>query len=336
MSHLNRTVGNPLLAICQKSITGHPKAPAAAFMLNGCLQALNTGLVPGNHNADNVDSDLSAFRHLTFPTHSIQTNSLKAFSLTSFGFGQKGGQLIGIHPRYLYGAIDRISYESYAARVTKRTRSCNRAYLYAMLENRIVACKTVPQYAPGDQDAVLLNPQSRISAETPQGEAWRYISEKLEGDQHDIEAASEVDRSMSTPDDAPTPRSAESIGSPTSTSATSINSSLGAEVLGAKAWLEGATASAGNDKNVGVGVDVENIFSNVDLDAQGTFAQRNYTEDERAIAVCSADPKRSFTGKWSAKEAVFKSLGVRSKGAGAQMKDIEILASKEGGPVVKV
>lgn len=87
MSHLGRTLGNPLLAICQKSLTGHPKAPAAAFMLNGCLQALNTGLIPGNRNADNVDSVLSAFPHITFPTRSIQTRSLKAFSMTSFGFG---------------------------------------------------------------------------------------------------------------------------------------------------------------------------------------------------------------------------------------------------------
>ena len=336
MSHLNRTIGNPLLAICQKSITGHPKAPAAAFMLNGCLQVLNTGLVPGNHNADNVDADLSTFAHLTFPAYSIQTNSLKAFSLTSFGFGQKGGQLIGIHPRFLYGTIDRTSYESYAARVTNRTRSCNHAYLYAMLENRIVACKTVPQYAPVDQDAVLLNPHSRISIGSPQGEARRFEADKLEGTHQGIEGISEVDRFMSTPDNAPTPRSTESTDTATSTSATSINSNLCAETLGTKAWLEEATACAGSEQNIGVGVDLETTFSNVDLDARGTFAQRNYTENERAIAICSADPRHSFTGKWSAKEAVFKSLGVKSKGAGAQMKDIEILPSKEGGPVVKV
>ena len=38
----------------------------------------------------------------------------------------------------------------------------------------------------------------------------------------------------------------------------------------------------------------------------------------------------------SAKEAVFKSMGVESKGAGAGMKDIEILSDEKGAPVVKV
>ena len=330
MSHLKRTVGNPLLAICQKSITGHPKAPAAAFMLNGCLQALNTGLVPGNRNADNVDPLLSAFPHLTFPTRSIQTGSLKAFSLTCFGFGQKGGQLIGIHPRYLYGAIDRASYTSYTARVRTRTRLCNRDYLYALLENRIVACKAAPQYAPADQDAVLLDPLARISAETPQGEPWRYVTEKFKADQHENDTASESERLTSNRDDTATSHSQPC------TSLTSSSSGSGIEMAGTETWLQNRADCVGRDQNISVGIDVEDILSNLDSDLQGTFVQRNYTTEERAVAVRSADPKRALTGKWSAKEAVFKSLGVKSKGAGAAMKDIEVLSGKEGRPIVKV
>lgn len=50
------------------------------------------------------------------------------------------------------------------------------------------------------------------------------------------------------------------------------------------------------------------------------------------IEYCSAapDPTASFAGRWAAKEAVFKSLSVSSKGAGASMQDIEILPTETG------
>ena len=51
LQHLGRKKGNALLAIFQKYLTGHPKGAAGAWMVNGCLQALNSGLVPGNRNA---------------------------------------------------------------------------------------------------------------------------------------------------------------------------------------------------------------------------------------------------------------------------------------------
>lgn len=45
------------------------------------------------------------------------------------------------------------------------------------------------------------------------------------------------------------------------------------------------------------------------------------------------DSDASFAGRWAAKEAVFKALGVASKGAGASMKDIEI-QNTDVGPIV--
>ena len=44
MKHLGRKKGNALLGIFQKYLTGHPKGAAGAFMFNGCLQVLNSGL----------------------------------------------------------------------------------------------------------------------------------------------------------------------------------------------------------------------------------------------------------------------------------------------------
>ncbi|KAG8960156.1 3-oxoacyl-[acyl-carrier-protein] synthase, partial [Tulasnella sp. 408] len=46
------------------------------------------------------------------------------------------------------------------------------------------------------------------------------------------------------------------------------------------------------------------------------------------------NPAASFAARWAGKEAVFKSLGVSSKGAGAGMKDIEILPNTDGVPEV--
>jgi phosphopantetheine--protein transferase-like protein len=51
--------------------------------------------------------------------------------------------------------------------------------------------------------------------------------------------------------------------------------------------------------------------------------------------VPKSEPSAAFADRWCAKEAVFKSLGVVSEGAGAQLKDIEIL-SDEGRPKVVV
>lgn len=64
------------------------------------------------------------------------------------------------------------------------------------------------------------------------------------------------------------------------------------------------------------------------------FVKRNFTEAE--IAYCRGQPssESSFAARWVGKEAVFKSLGVSSKGAAAPMKDIEILPDESGVPTV--
>lgn len=89
LEHLGRKKGNALLGIFQKYLTGHPKGAAGAWMFNGCLQVLNSGLVPGNRNADNIDQVMEKFDHIVYPSRSLQTDGIKAFSVTSFGFGQK-------------------------------------------------------------------------------------------------------------------------------------------------------------------------------------------------------------------------------------------------------
>lgn len=88
LEHLGRMTGNCILSIFQKYLTGHPKGAAAAWMLNGLLQSMMTGIVPGNRNADNIDKELEACDHIVFLNRSLHTYGFKAALLKSFGFGQ--------------------------------------------------------------------------------------------------------------------------------------------------------------------------------------------------------------------------------------------------------
>ncbi|KAF7715224.1 Fatty acid synthase alpha subunit [Penicillium ucsense] len=172
MRHLGRTPGNPLFAISQKYLTGHPKGAAGAWMLNGGLQVLDSGLIPGNRNLDSVDDQLEKNEYIVYPNHSIQTGGLKAFSLTSFGFGQKGAQAIVVHPRYLYAMVEAQEYERYRARRLTRYRKAFRFFHRGLVTNTMFVPKTEAPYSPAHQNAVLLNPTARAAAST--GSAIQY------------------------------------------------------------------------------------------------------------------------------------------------------------------
>lgn len=101
------------------------------------------------------------------------------------------------------------------------------------------------------------------------------------------------------------------------------------------AGLEASAKSlvAAADKVFAVGTDVELIAAVPSVNT--TFVERNFTEAEQIYCAQAADPAASFAGRWSAKEAVFKSLKTTSKGGAAGMKDIEI-TSEKGIPGVKL
>ena len=295
MQHLGRKKGNALLGIFQKYLTGHPKGAAGAWMFNGCLQVLNSGMVPGNRNADNVDQVMEKFDYIVYPSRTIQTDGIKAFSVTSFGFGQKGAQAIGIHPKYLFATLDAQRYAAYAAKVQARQKRAYRFFHNGLVNNSLFVAKTQSPYTPADESKVFLNPIARVSQDGRTAElAYR-------------------------PSSAPPEKSTATADQRTESTRRMVES------------LAKATASA----NSKVGVDVETIEAvNVQND---TFVERNFTAQEQEYCRKAAAPLASFAGKWSAKEAVFKSLGVSGKGAGAGMRDIEIVKDGEtGAPVVRV
>ena len=330
MNHLGRK-GIPLLAICQKSVTGHPKAPAAAWMLNGCLQVLNTGLVPGNYNCDNIDPALEKIENLIFPTEPIQMKEVKAFLLSSFGFGQKGAQMVGIAPKYLFATLDRSSYENYSERCSQRKRSANRAFARALMTNSIFKAQAHPPYEAKDESNVLLDPMARASTDQndhgvhnvhfdhanlggdieEEPSKWQSLSATPFNEPVDMKAVPEISPPKPDPD-------LDSTAILAQTSLTYLLNSMP------------ANTSIGS-----IGIDLESLDT-FTSDSDTIFLSRNYTDAELDFATRSRDPHATFVSRWCAKEAIFKSLGVKSKGAGAPLREIEIWSDGNEAPRVKV
>ncbi|KAL4749847.1 3-oxoacyl-synthase [Aspergillus terricola var. indicus] len=163
MRHLGRKKGNPLLAVCQKSLTGHPKAGAGAWQLNGCLQMMQENIIPGNRNADNIDKQLREFEHIVYPMQSLKVPEIKATLLTSFGFGQKGAINIMVSPRYLFASLSKSDYEDYRSRTTKRQRSATPTFVSRIMKNNLVQVKTRPPWNdPEAMQNFFLDPTSRV------------------------------------------------------------------------------------------------------------------------------------------------------------------------------
>ena len=147
MKHLGRSEGNPVVGVFQKFLTGHPKGAAGAWMMNGALQILNTSIIPGNRNADNIDKLLEQYEYVLFPSKSLKTNGIKAVSITSFGFGQKGAQAIVVHPDYLYAAIDESKYNEYKSKVNKREKTAYKYFHNGMITNKLFVSKEHAPYS---------------------------------------------------------------------------------------------------------------------------------------------------------------------------------------------
>lgn len=163
LEHLGRTTGNCILSIFQKYLTGHPKGAAAAWMLNGLLQSMMTGIVPGNRNADNIDKELEACDHIVFLNRSLHTYGFKAGLLKSFGFGQVGGEILVIHPDY---ALAQLSPQEFDAYVQRRQMRYNMAYRHwhdSMTQRKaFVMIKDHAPYAATEEQKIYLDPKVHI------------------------------------------------------------------------------------------------------------------------------------------------------------------------------
>jgi fatty acid synthase subunit alpha, fungi type len=208
----------------------------------------------------------------------MQTDGLKAASVTSFGFGQVGGQVIVVHPDYLLATLEAPELEAYVAKLQLREKYAYRYLHKGMTDNTLVQIKHAAPYTAEEEARVYLNPLARLDSKN------KFTFP---------DASSRYNKRT------------ESI-------------------------VEALTSSVGETD---VGVDVETIDS-INIENE-EFLTRNFTDAELAYCRKAPSPQASFAGTWSAKEAVFKSLGVKSAGGGAALKEIEIIRDENGKPQVQ-
>ncbi|KAI8318051.1 hypothetical protein GQ54DRAFT_323123 [Martensiomyces pterosporus] len=162
LEHLGRTPGLAVPAVCQKWLTGHPKGPAAAWKLNGVLQSLRTGIVPGNRNADNIDPEFERLEHIIYPSRSIQTPGIKAGLLKSFGFGQVGGEILVVHPDYVLAVLTCEELQEYNKKLKHREAKSYRYWQDTLVgSHSLVQIKSAPPYSLEKERQVYLDPLAR-------------------------------------------------------------------------------------------------------------------------------------------------------------------------------
>lgn len=113
---MGRTEGNPLPVIAQKALTGHSKGGAAAWQMNGVLQAMADGIIPGMPNLDEPDMRLGDLTPLVYPDRPIEVGpgALKAALVTSLGFGHVGACVCLVHPDVVLARLPTADRKAYA------------------------------------------------------------------------------------------------------------------------------------------------------------------------------------------------------------------------------
>ena len=369
LEHLGRTPGKPVFVVAQKALTGHPKGAAAAWMLNGALQCMGSGIIPGNPNGDDIDAELRGFSHLAFVSSPINVSAgggVSAVLLKSFGFGQAGGEILLIHPDYLLAALPASTLAWYTAAREERGRGAYR-HGQAVLAGRLplIGIKDAPPYTPSQERAVYLDPSAR-TRQDPVSKKWAFV----DADLAPAAAAVPKQRLSSKPAKGPTAAAAGGAAADLekavrgATAALTDGMAAAAAVAPARSQQGDSSSSSGAAAAASVGVDVEPIatFAASAAVAQrlggaeqqqqlsssaSVFLHRNFTPAEIAYCAAAADPASSLAGRWAAKEAVVKALTsaaaastIKSsvsgttpfslRGAGAGLLDIEVLP---GAPV---
>ncbi|OMJ21424.1 Fatty acid synthase subunit alpha [Smittium culicis] len=307
--HLGRTPGNACPAIFQKYLTGHPKGPAASWMLNGMMQCLLSGIIPGNRNADNIDAEMDKFDFVLYPSQSIQTDGLKAGLLKSFGFGQVGGEVLVVHPEYLLASLSESKYNDYINKLTKRSLKAYRYYHNSLTGvHPYVVIKTEAPYSKDQESEVYLNPLARAQF-NPKDNSYHFKNANTPANPNFTKLDSE--------------------------SANLLVKSISPEV---NLSILGEAGSSESQRGVGIDFELVSSFNSENMN----FIERNFTASEINYCLSRPDPQSSFTGKWCAKEAVIKAVSsfnpnipkVWNQGEAAPLIEIEIATSDSGAPSV--
>ncbi len=209
-----------------------------------------------------------------------------------------------LHPRYVLGAVNPNEYEVYKLRNRERALSCYKAMTSMMTTNSLVRVKDAPPYTKDLEVPVLMNSMARATLDPKSG---NYLFSKKLSTKPDYDLAN-VQAGM------------KSLGSAPGTVGVGVDHGKRTEV------------QAGLHSLLMLALELISAVPSTNP----TFVSRNFTDAEIGYCRSQPSPAASFAARWAGKEAVFKSLGVSSKGASAGMKDIEILPDASGVPTVRL
>ncbi len=183
---LGRSEGNPLVAVSQKSVTGHAKGGAALFQVAGLTEILATGIAPGNASLDVVDAPLAKDAFWVWPRTPMRVSGrggvVRAGLLTSLGFGHVSGLIAIVHPGAFEAALRRAEGEEAVAawlasanrrlaEGTRRRRAgmIGRAPLFEQVEGRRLGEEVRTHDGVRNphevEAAMLLDPEARLGAD---------------------------------------------------------------------------------------------------------------------------------------------------------------------------
>jgi len=237
-------------------------------------------------------------------------------------------------------------------------------HIHSMLTNKttLMKIKTSPPYTPQNEMQVYLDPTARAKFDERLG-SWAFSSSSS--------ASAPASIPVAAPSALRSSSSAASLAAPTLSASSSssfvampsLASSSSSVVEPCRVPCDDITSvPAGNIPSAtrlavtlreaseglrhatdkGIGVDCEDVAA---IDPENAiFLERNFTSEE--ISYCRKaklpeEVRSKFTGRWAAKEAVVKAISNAApdtrnlwQGSAAPLKDIEIVSSSSGAPVV--
>jgi len=222
--------------------------------------------------------------------------------------------------------IDDVEYAKYVTKRENRKFAAFR-HIHNAITNtgKYITVKDHPPFLPEDEEDIYLNPLAR--AKKVADGSYVFESDKRKTTRPEVpkESASKPRRrSGELAEERPTIRRTSSQTSLTNLEVT----------------LREMSSDLRSPIDRGIGVDIQLISEiEVSIENSKAFVGRNFTPSEILYCEGASDPISSFAGRWAAKEAVLKALSNCDteknsrnlwQGAGAPLRDIEILKASSG------
>lgn len=295
MRTLGRTPCNAVPAIAQKWLCGHAKGGAAGWAMNGLIQSIQSHTVPGNRNADDISPELRDYPYLLYTSQTIKRAPRDLN--------------VGLLTSFGFGQVGGIAMVLHPNHLLAHLSADQLAVYRAKRDVRQARTYTKMHSALTRNDLVQVK---NAAPYPPELEDKVLLNVDARAVEHNGTYAFREPLAM----------------------ANTAETQAGAAVRKTnEAQHQEASLQSIMAHVSGIGIDCESVATFPS--ENDNFVQKNFSAEEIAYCRAQPDARASFCGRFCAKEAVFKSLGVASKGIAASMVDIVVLpASDSGAPQV--